>query len=383
MESLKDVLLEVNIDTLIKYIEDNNIDPDFALNAIKYRSEKKKYYLDENLKTYFSQRFVYDKNERLFKNIVKEFIKNKCINFWETAAKKPIKDDLYGFIDIDTLKNNTSGNLIKDFCKGWENTAHVLKNFTDSGSTAKGRFEVLLKFLLAEAVSGGTKGDVSLYGEKELEVKTDGAHACGQKNIKNTGDVYEYMKEGFLSIENEQNSEYKKLCDQIRNINSMDLRFFQNYDKMKNKNDQYVNGQCLLEFIKIIGIKEASKLIVNAIYFQNGKKYQYFEKSGNSELYTQTENHLEDIKNDVYGFRKILNVVGAIQLYFYSTSENFDYFICLDSKSSDGRYVFIANENKDGQQFLNFDFILKNFVFGFLNGTTTSQGRTGKMSLRK
>ena len=383
MKSLKDFLIEASIEDIVKYIQDNNIDPDFALKAIEYRSAKKTYYSDENLKRYFCQRFDFSKNERLFKNIVKEFIKKNCINLWETAANTPKNNnndfDLYGFIDINDLKGNPSGNLIKDFCKGWESTAHVLKNFVDSGSTAKGKFEVLLKFLLSEAVSGGTKGDVSLSGGKELEVKADEAHACGQKKVKTTGEMYEYMKEGFLSIENTQKDDYKKLCDQIRTVKPNDLRFFQNYDRMQNKNDKYVNGQCLLGFLEIIGAEEMSKLIVNAVYFQNGEKLPYFETKGNGNLYEQAEKYLKDIMNNSDGFKNILNVVGAIQLYFYAISEGFDYFICLDSKSSEGRYVFIENENKRGEKFLDFYFILSNFTFGLLDGTTSPQGRTGKI----
>lgn len=379
MKSLKDFLIEASIEDIVKYIQDNNIDPDFALKAIEYRSAKKTYYSDENLKRYFCQRFDFSKNDKLFQNIVKEFIKKNCINLWETAANTPKNNGLYGFIEINDLKDNPSGNLIKDFCKGWENTAHVLKNFVDSGSTAKGKFEVLLKFLLSEALSGGTKGDVSLFGGKELEIKTEEAHACGQKNVKTTGKMYEYMKEGFLSIKNTQNDDYKKLCDQIENVGPNDLKLFQNY-KIKYKE---VNGRCLLEFLEIIGAEEMSKLIVNAIYFQNGKEYSYFEKEGNSKLYEQAKKHLENTKNDEDGFKKILDVVGAVQLYFYAISEGFDYFICLDQKSSEGRYVFIENENKSGENFLDFGFILKNFTFGILDMTTSSYGRTGKIYFRK
>ena len=385
MKSLKDFLIEASIEDIVKYIQDNNIDPDFALKAIEYRSAKKTYYSDENLKRYFCQRFDFSKNEKLFQNIIKEFIKKNCINLWEIAANEP-KDKtngLYGFIGINDLKNTPAGNLIKDFCKGWENTAHVLKNFVDSGSTAKGKFEVLLKFLLSEAVLGGKKGDISLYEGKELEVKTEEAHACGQKNVKTTGEMYEYMKQGFLSIENTKNDDYKKLCDQIRTVKPNDLRFFQNYDRMRNKNDKYVNGHCLLGFLEIIGPEEMSKLIVNAISFQNGEKPPYFGKGENEILYKQTEKYLKDIKNNEDGFKTLLDVVGAIQLYFYAITEKFDYFICLDQNSSEGRYVFIENENKSGEKFLEFDFILKYFTFGILDMTTSSNGRTGKIYFRR
>jgi hypothetical protein len=331
------------------------------------------------LKRYFCQRFDFSKNEKLFQNIIKEFIKKNCINLWEIAANAPKHDNLYGFIGINDLKNTPSGNLIKDFCKGWENTAHVIKNFVDSGSTAKGKFEVLLKFLLSEAVLGGTKGDVSLSGGKELEVKTEEAHACGQKNVKTTGEVYKYMKEGFLSIENTKNDDYKKLCDQIRDVHYNKLMFFQNYKPQFTD----VNGHCLLGFLEIIGAEEMSKLIVNAIYFQNGYESPYFETKGNEILYKQAEKYLKDTKNDKDGFKKILDVVGAIQLYFYAITEKFNYFICLDQNSSEGRYVFIENENGSGEKFLNFDFIIGNFTFGILDMTTSSNGRTGKIYFRR
>lgn len=379
MKSLKDFLIEASIEDIVKYIQDNNIDPDFALKAIEYRSEKKAYYSDENLKRYFCQRFDFSKNEKLFQNIVKEFIKKNCINLWEIAANAPKHDDLYGFISINNLKNTPAGNLIKDFCKGWENPAHVLKNFVDSGSTAKGKFEVLLKFLLSEAVLGGKKGDISLSGGKELEVKTEEAHSCGQKNVKTTGEMYEYMKQGFLSIENTQNDDYKKLCNQIKDVHYNKLMFFQNYKDIYEE----VNGHCLLGFLEIIGAEMMSKLIVNAIYFQNRKELSYFGNEGNKILYEQAEKYLKDIKNDKEGFKKILDVVGAIQLYFYAITEEFDYFICLDQNSSEGRYVFIENENKSGEKFLNFDFILSNFTFGLLDMTTSSNGRTGKIYFRK
>lgn len=381
MKSLKDFLIEASIEDIVKYIQDNNIDPDFALKAIEYRSAKKTYYSDENLKRYFCQRFDFSKNEKLFQNIVKEFIKKNCINLWEIAANEPKNNGLYGFIGINDLKETPAGNLIKDFCKGWENTAHVIKNFVDSGSTAKGKFEVLLKFLLSEAVLSGKKGDISLFDGKELEVKTEEAHACGQKKIKTSGEMYEYMKKGFLSIENTQNDDYKKLCDQIRDVHYNDLMFFQNY---KNKPKiKEVNLRCLFGFLEIIGAEEMSKLIVNAIYFQNGEEFPYFEKKGNSNLYKQAEKHLKNTKNDEDGFKNILDVVGAIQLYFYAISEGFDYFMCLDQKSSEGRYVFIENENKSGEKFLDFDFILSNFTFKNLDMTTTSYGRTGKIYFRK
>ena len=45
MKSLKDFLIEASIEDIVKYIQDNNIDPDFALKAIEYRSAKKTYYV--------------------------------------------------------------------------------------------------------------------------------------------------------------------------------------------------------------------------------------------------------------------------------------------------------------------------------------------------
>ena len=101
-------------------------------------------------------------------------------------------------------------------------------------------------------------------------------------------------------------------------------------------------------------------------------------------------NKIYDKKNGFKSANDLYNLVGCIQLYLYSQVEQFDYFFAIlidkniDNESVDnGKYWCVKNCNTDETDLLNFDKVLSHLQFKCLDSTTSSQGRTGKIIIKK
>lgn len=294
------------------------------------------------------------------------------------------------------IKNNGSisindvtetGNIFKDYCKGWEDEAKTIATWTNSKSANAGPCEMLLKFILHEGNSR-TVGDVGIDDE-EMEVKAgtlkgkqgSGGHAAGQKgNIRKTWSVYYWLDKYLFNLETSN-----KIAD--------GRAYFQNDNGVKDFNKK----------LEEAGLLDSSKYeiisneIVNALCFQYDKIKN--DETKNNDLNSTKLKNLQNaslnfIKDKINkeGFNKqdLLNLVGCIQLYLYSQIENFDYFFAvlidknIDNESeNNGFYICVKDCKDDNTKLLHFNEMLEHLKFGPLDSTTSTQGRTGKIYIVK
>ena len=243
---------------------------------------------------------------------------------------------------------------------------------------------MLLKFIIKEANSKKT-GDVTIHNDEEMEVKAStlkgkssgsGGHAAGQRGkIRNTWTVYYYLNNNVFNIET-STSEADK------------LKYFQNKDGVQELNNVIKD--------KGLSIEEVTNGIVDALCFQynfitneNDVKNELKTKD---KLYKAALNIAKSISknNEFNSSNDVFNLVGCIQLYLYSQIEGFDYFFAvlvdknIDNESdNNGFYFCVKNCQDDNSELLNFDKILSYIRFGGLDSTTSSQGRTGKIYIKK
>ena len=277
-----------------------------------------------------------------------------------------------------------TGNIFKDYCSEFSEEAKIIASWTNSKSANAGPCELLLKFIIKEANSKKT-GDVTIHNDEEMEVKAStlkgkssgsGGHAAGQRGkIRNTWAVYYYLNNNVFNIET-SNSEADK------------LKYFQNKDGVQELNNVIKD--------KGLSIEEVTNGIVDALCFQynfitneNDVKNELKTKD---KLYKAALNIAKSISknNEFNSSNDVFNLVGCIQLYLYSQIEGFDYFFAvlvdknIDNESdNNGFYFCVKNCQDDNSELLNFDKILSYIRFGGLDSTTSSQGRTGKIYIKK
>jgi hypothetical protein len=291
-----------------------------------------------------------------------------------------VKND--GVVSIDDIKE--TGNIFKDYCSEFSEEAKTIATWTNSKSANAGPCELLLKFIIKEANSKKT-GDVTIHNDEEMEVKAStlkgkssgsGGHAAGQRGkIRNAWAVYYYLNNNVFNIET-SNSEADK------------LKYFQNKDGVQELNNVIKD--------KGLSIEEVTNGIVDALCFQynfitneNDAKNELKTKD---KLYKAALNIAKSISknNEFNSSNDVFNLVGCIQLYLYSQIEGFDYFFAvlvdknIDNESDkNGFYFCVKNCQDDNSELLDFNKILSYIRFGGLDSTTSSQGRTGKIYIKK
>lgn len=370
-------LSKESIKKLEQYISDENVDEYIKL--LK-RHASKSGIKEDDYTVFFDKHGISELNWGRKNSAVKQFVNLFSEEDHLDILTKIVKDD--GVVSIDDIKE--TGNIFKDYCLEFSEEAKIIASWTNSKSANAGPCELLLKFIIKEANSKKT-GDVTIHNDEEMEVKAStlkgkssgsGGHAAGQRGkIRNTWAVYYYLNNNVFNIET-SNSEADK------------LKYFQNKDGVQELNNVIKD--------KGLSIEEVTNGIVDALCFQynfitneNDVKNELKTKD---KLYKAALNIAKSISknNEFNSSNDVFNLVGCIQLYLYSQIEGFDYFFAvlvdknIDNESdNNGFYFCVKNCQDDNSELLNFDKILSYIRFGGLDSTTSSQGRTGKIYIKK
>lgn len=370
-------LSKESIKKLEQYISDENVDEYIKL--LK-RHASKSGIKEDDYTVFFDKHGISELNWGRKNSAVKQFVNLFSEEDHLDILTKIVKDD--GVVSIDDIKE--TGNIFKDYCSEFSEEAKIIASWTNSKSANAGPCELLLKFIIKEANSKKT-GDVTIHNDEEMEVKAStlkgkssgsGGHAAGQRGkIRNTWAVYYYLNNNVFNIET-SNSEADK------------LKYFQNKDGVQELNNVIKD--------KGLSIEEVTNGIVDALCFQynfitneNDVKNELKTKD---KLYKASLNIAKSISknNEFNSSNDVFNLVGCIQLYLYSQIEGFDYFFAvlvdknIDNESdNNGFYFCVKNCQDDNSELLNFDKILSYIRFGGLDSTTSSQGRTGKIYIKK
>ena len=370
-------LSKESIKKLEQYISDENVDEYIKL--LK-RHASKSGIKEDDYTVFFDKHGISELNWGRKNSAVKQFVNLFSEEDHLDILTKIVKDD--GVVSIDDIKE--TGNIFKDYCSEFSEEAKIIASWTNSKSANAGPCELLLKFIIKEANSKKT-GDVTIHNDEEMEVKAStlkgkssgsGGHAAGQRGkIRNTWAVYYYLNNNVFNIET-SNSEADK------------LKYVQNKDGVQELNNVIKD--------KGLSIEEVTNGIVDALCFQynfitneNDVKNELKTKD---KLYKAALNIAKSISknNEFNSSNDVFNLVGCIQLYLYSQIEGFDYFFAvlvdknIDNESdNNGFYFCVKNCQDDNSELLNFDKILSYIRFGGLDSTTSSQGRTGKIYIKK
>ena len=370
-------LSKESIKKLEQYISDENVDEYIKL--LK-RHASKSGIKEDDYTVFFDKHGISELNWGRKNSAVKQFVNLFSEEDHLDILTKIVKDN--GVVSIDDIKE--TGNIFKDYCSEFSEEAKIIASWTNSKSANAGPCELLLKFIIKEANSKKT-GDVTIHNDEEMEVKAStlkgkssgsGGHAAGQRGkIRNTWAVYYYLNNNVFNIET-SNSEADK------------LKYFQNKDGVQELNNVIKD--------KGLSIEEVTNGIVDALCFQynfitneNDVKNELKTKD---KLYKAALNIAKSISknNEFNSSNDVFNLVGCIQLYLYSQIEGFDYFFAvlvdknIDNESdNNGFYFCVKNCQDDNSELLNFDKILSYIRFGGLDSTTSSQGRTGKIYIKK
>ena len=370
-------LSKESIKKLEQYISDENVDEYIKL--LK-RHVSKSGIKEDDYTVFFDKHGISELNWGRKNSAVKQFVNLFSEEDHLDILTKIVKDD--GVVSIDDIKE--TGNIFKDYCSEFSEEAKIIASWTNSKSANAGPCELLLKFIIKEANSKKT-GDVTIHNDEEMEVKAStlkgkssgsGGHAAGQRGkIRNTWTVYYYLNNNVFNIET-STSEADK------------LKYFQNKDGVQELNNVIKD--------KGLSIEEVTNGIVDALCFQynfitneNDVKNELKTKD---KLYKAALNIAKSISknNEFNSSNDVFNLVGCIQLYLYSQIEGFDYFFAvlvdknIDNESdNNGFYFCVKNCQDDNSELLNFDKILSYIRFGGLDSTTSSQGRTGKIYIKK
>ena len=370
-------LSKESIKKLEQYISDENVDEYIKL--LK-RHVSKSGIKEDDYTVFFDKHGISELNWGRKNSAVKQFVNLFSEEDHLDILTKIVKDD--GVVSINDIKE--TGNIFKDYCSEFSEEAKIIASWTNSKSANAGPCELLLKCIIKEANSKKT-GDVTIHNDEEMEVKAStlkgkssgsGGHAAGQRGkIRNTWAVYYYLNNNVFNIET-SNSEADK------------LKYFQNKDGVQELNNVIKD--------KGLSIEEVTNGIVDALCFQynfitneNDVKNELKTKD---KLYKAALNIAKSISknNEFNSSNDVFNLVGCIQLYLYSQIEGFDYFFAvlvdknIDNESdNNGFYFCVKNCQDDNSELLNFDKILSYIRFGGLDSTTSSQGRTGKIYIKK
>lgn len=371
---INEALSQENIKRLTDYINDGNIDE--YLKIIKKHAKSSGVDIEAYNK-FFDKHGISQLNWGRNNSAAKQF--TSIFNEYEhiDILTNIIKND--GVVSINDIKN--TGNIFLDYCKEWEEEAKTIASWTNSKSANAGPCEMLLKFIVKEGTTGNV-GDVTIEreGQEEMEVKSatlkgnsgSGGHAAGQKGtIRKTWAVYHYLNTHLLHIESSN-----AIADKCA--------YFQNEAGVNDFNDKLKAANCSKEDI--------AKGIVDALCFQ----YDFISNEENAKNTLKTIDELYKsaiaaIKyNNKFEKQDLLNLVGCIQLYLYSQIEEFDYFFCVlldknieNENPSNGFYILFKECKKPNTTLLNFNTVLDHLYFGVLDSTKSSQGRTGKIYIRK
>lgn len=391
-EYIYEELSNANVEKLTQYVNDDNIDEIIGIiskhNSGKLTDEKIKQYTE-----FFKKHGILNLNWGRKNGALKQFVQLFNENNNMQALDTIINND--GVVSISKLQN--SGNIF-DYCKinvdgktiDWSDEARTISTWVNSKSASAGPAEMLLKFMLIE---GGDKetGDVGIrkvesetVPSEEMEVKAatlkgnktgSGGHAAGQRgDIRKTWAIYHYLNVNLLHLDSD--NAFADKCE-----------YFQNDKGIQDFNVKITEAN--------VDEETVIKTIVDALCFQ----YNYITNEQNAKNTLATISGLYDaalkfakdytIKK---GFtrRQLLDLVGCIQLYLYSQVEQFNYFICIlidknddNTNPKNGFYVLFTDCGSTDTKLFDFDYICQYLYFGQLDSTTSSQGRTGKIYIKK
>lgn len=397
MKTILSFISESSIDDIEKYLRDEKIDVDDALSVLKKHYKGQRLDLTK-FEEFFKLHGLYDLNWGRKNTCIKQFVHTFNENDNLDSLKALVENN--GAVSIDKIED--SGNIF-DYCTGghdgigdWTDEAKTIASWTNSKSSAAGPCEVLLKFMLKEGFTGKV-GDVGIRPDEntdkgdtdEMEVKAStisnkgtesGGHAAGQQGqIRNSWSIYAYIHKNLFN-------------DKLPDRGADNLAYFRNTSGFNEFNDKLVELDL---------VKDPDK-ILKAIIFAVAYQYNFVDEDGKNnginsstatpdykELFKQVKSKVKIGKNGINSEKDFIDVLGCIQLYYYSLIEKFDYlFCCLIDKNvessldKNGQYVLFRS-CQENTPLLNFDNVLRHLRFGKLESPVKSQGRTGKIFFAK
>ena len=311
----------------------------------------------------------------------------------------------------------TSGNIYEiidsgsDNIHGWSDVAKILAaEKSPSKSVNIGPYEILLRFAF---VDGNTpkSGDVGI-GSETMEVKAatrsdggkrtkSGAHFAGQDIAKPASSIY-YILNRYAFCFSEDESRTRS--------ENKDLAILQRLeDRIEKDTGNLVKGfySLLKEGVSMImdrnpdikidyAVHIFKNILCDAIYFQYGImsdkeiadhsealfNFGRIGKDSASEFRNEFLSTLGDPLGQ-NGVQNTLDAVGTLQIMLYQKIHRFNYllvaYIDYGGIDSDNGDYFLINDFTAG----NFKNIFNNLSFKGLDSPISTQGRTGKVSLKK
>lgn len=352
-EYLYEELKEENVKTLKLYINDENFDE--ILPKIIHICKVNNLIGDE-YKSYFNKKGLgndsYNNNPELGYRISSLFAQSEedVIHVLTNMVKK----ENNGLISFDELVDDNE--MFKSVCKNFEKVAKEIANINNviSNNANVGKFEILLKLILKENAVAHGHGDVAINyngGTFNLEVKggdkkATSARMCGQ-TIRSTMEA----SKKFLSLFDIDESD--------------DVSFLGGAASNK-RLEKILNDHHITDIDTII------KYYVNAFVFQYGLENTTEEMVNkfieNIIKYNKSAN-IFSLKNDKVSIKRLTDLMGLIQLFFYSLKDNWDGIFIVNQIS--GHYKIL----KRNEILSDFNNVFNSVVFGDNEGNENATGR--------
>lgn len=363
-------LSKENVDKLSEILNDEDVTDELLerIKKFKRKSSLKSSMSDDKLNKYLDNHGLSEKDIKYSK---KETLADLFIDIFSDKEGSTVLSDIVEHGGLIKWEDFVNGNNIYDICKDFVDEAKelmwVLPKATKT-SANMGPAEVLLRFIINESTNP-EKGDVAVnIDDKKLEIElkrgdSDGGRPLGQTGtIQNMSVVNKVVFDELLV----------KHCD----VNEADLlKMFKDAGETPTKENKTIglfqtNKTSAIIADKIKNID--SKLIAAA--FIKGVYEQYSEPSGvnTKKILTNLTKYISSNKIDN---KLLLDIIGYLQLYFYSQVEKFNY-LCV-FKPKDGSYTVMTNE-----QLSDANIVLNKLTFG-ATSSGTGRERVGRIKLRK
>lgn len=374
-------------DNLLSFVDDTNYNDIMSL--IKNHLNKDKYSTDKHIdfytrhglsaiewrgngtaQKYFSE--LFSKSEKL--DVLNAIIENDgVVSMFDKKgfSKLPLNGNIYDFCKVKV------GNDIISF----KDEAMDLITWTSKRGTTIGAGEILLKFLLKEGGIGKDRNILIRHNEQDYLVgdkmkvsihtvsdkNSSGYNIINSTKLRRTWAIYWYLEKKLFKNED------------IKRSDVLDLNYFQNEEKCNTFIDKVKENE--------IDNETLVENIIEAVAYQ----YRLISETGESinDGIFNKETLIKrgcDVISHRVTFETLKDLLGCIQLFFYTKIEDIKYLMCLlfgsnssQHVSSEGKYVLFRCSDDTSNELLNFKNVLEYLYFGEVGSSQDKHGCTGKI----